>query len=156
MIRHQRQEVIERTTKEFALLDQLVANLTDEEWQFLLPRPETKDPWTVKDALAHITHWKASVARSARGQPRLKEERGLNETEGNRLVYLRWRDRPAREVLAWHRQVHEDVLESLKEAPDEWFTKKERRSEWPYDLDGHSAYHRVKDIEKALAARKTK
>jgi hypothetical protein len=149
-MRHNREEVIERANREFALLDRLVADLTDEEWARKAPRPETKDPWTVKDSLAHVTHWKADVARSARGQPRPPEERGLNETEENRLIYERWRDRPPREVLAWHRQVHEDVLAALREAPETWFSGRERRAEWPFDLDGHLANHRVKDIEKAL------
>jgi hypothetical protein len=149
---HHREEVIERTIREFDLLDALVASLTDEDWERPLPRSETKDPWTVKDALAHITHWKADVARSARGQHIPPEERGLNITEGNRLVYLRWHDRSAQEVLDWHRQVQQDVLAMLREAPDEWFSGKERKPEWPYDLDGHLADHRVKDIERALRA----
>jgi hypothetical protein len=152
-MRHNREEVIQRTIREFELLDQLVAELTGEEWGLLLPRPETKDPWTVKDALAHISHWKAGVARSARGQPKPPEERGVSESEANHLIYLRWRDRPPQEVLAWHRQVQEEVLAALKEAPEEWFSQRERRAEWPYDLDGHSAYHRVKDIEQVLKNR---
>lgn len=151
-MRHRREEVIERTIHEYELLDHLVANLTDADWQRLLPRPESKEPWTVKDALAHITHWKADVARSARGQRRPVEERGLSESDGNHLIYLRWRDRSPQEVLAWHRQVQEDVLAALREAPEEWFSGKERKQEWPFDLDGHSAYHRVKDIQQALAA----
>ena len=102
-MRHSREEVIERTIREFRLLDRLVARLTDEDWERLLLRPETKDPWTVKDALAHITHWKADVARSARRQPRPSEERGLGITDGNRLIYLRWRHRSPQEVLAWHK-----------------------------------------------------
>ena len=152
-MRHNRDEVIKRTIREFELLDQLVAGLSNEDWERPLLRPETKAPWTVKDALAHITHWKADVARSARGQHIPPEERGLGINEGNHLIYLRWRDRSPQEVLAWHRQVQEDVLAALREAPDEWFSGKERRPEWPFDLDGHSTYHRVKDIEQALAAR---
>ena len=151
-MRHNRDEVIERTIQEFELLDNRVSGLSDEEWQKPLLRPETKDPWTVKDALAHITHWKADVARSAMGQRRSAEAR-LNESEGNHLVYLHWRDRSPQEVLAWHRQVQEEVLAALRAAPEEWFSGKERRPEWPFDLDGHSSYHRVKDIERALAAR---
>ena len=150
-MRHTRDEVIERTIQEYKLLDKLVAGLSDEEWERALLRPETKDPWTVKDALAHITHWKADVARSARGQRRPVEERGLGESEGNHLIYMRWRDRSPQEVLAWHRQVQEDVLAALSAAPEEWFSGKERSAEWPNDLDGHSSYHRVKDIERALA-----
>jgi len=148
-MRHNRKEVIKRTIQEFELLDRLVANLTDEEWNRLLRRSESKDPWTVKDALAHITHWKADVARSARRQRRPMETK-LNINEGNHLVYLRWHNRPPQEVLAWHRQVHKDVLTALEEAPEEWFSGRERGPDWPGDLDGHSAYHRVKDIESAL------
>lgn len=151
IMRHTRDEVIERTIQEYQLLDKLVAGLSDEEWERPLLRPETKDPWTVKDALAHITHWKADVARKAKGERPPAEERGLNISDGNRLVYLRWRDRSPQEVLAWHSQAHEEVLRALREAPEAWFSGKERGAEWPYDLDGHSAYHRVKDIEQALA-----
>jgi hypothetical protein len=149
-MRHNRENVIQRTIQEFALLDGLVADLTDEEWQRLLLRPESKDPWTVKDALAHITHWKANMARVIRRQPKPAEERGLNVNDGNHLVYLRWHDRSPQDVLAWHRQVQKDVLAALKEAPEEWFSGREHGPDWPGDLDGHSAYHRVKDIEKAL------
>jgi hypothetical protein len=59
----------------------------------------------VKDALVHVTFWKADVARSARKQRRPPEEARLTTNAHNRLVYERWRDRPAAEVLAWHRQV---------------------------------------------------
>jgi len=149
-MRHNREEVIQRTIREFELLDHLVTNLTDEEWSRPLPRSESKDPWTVKDALAHITHWKADVARSVRRQRRPIEERGLNINQGNHLVYLRWHNRSPQEVLAWHRQVQKDVLVALQEAPEEWFRGRERGPDWPGDLDGHSTYHRVKDIEWAL------
>ena len=149
-MRHNRKEVIKRTIREFELLDHLVAHLTGEDWRRLVPRSETKDPWTVKDALAHITHWKADVARSARRQPKPTEERGLNTSDGNRLVYQRWHNRPPQVVLAWHRQVQEDVLLALRDAPDKWFNGSERQAEWPFDLDGHSANHRIKDIEQAL------
>ena len=152
-LRHSREEVIERTIRVYQLLDHLVATLAPEDWERFLPRPETKEPWTVKDALAHITHWKADVARSARGQRRPPEERGLPESEENHLIYLRWRDRSPQEVLTWHRQVQEDVLAALRAAPEEWFSGRERRPEWPYDLDGHSADHRVMDIQRALAPR---
>ncbi|MDD5368837.1 MAG: hypothetical protein PHQ40_07125 [Anaerolineaceae bacterium] len=88
------------------------------------------------------------------------EERGLNWTDGNRLVYLRWRDRSPQEVLTWHRQVHHgpgglsqgaDMLAALREAPDGWFSGRERSPEWPNDLAGHVSNHRVNDIEQALA-----
>jgi len=148
-MRHTREEVIARTTREFELLDRLVANLTEEGWGRLLIRPETKDPWTVKDALAHITHWKADVVRSSRKQRRPVEERGLETNAANHLIYLRWHDRPSQEVLAWHRQVQQDLLSALRAAPEGWFSGRDRRAEWPYDLEGHSTYHRVRDIGRA-------
>ena len=152
-MKHTRDEIIQRTIREFERLDTLVADLTAEQWALPLPRPESKDPWTVKDVLAHITHWKADSMRKIKGLPQPVEERGLGETDGNRLIYLRWRDRSPQEVLAWHRQVQKDVLEALRAAPDAWFSGRERRADWPYDLDGHLADHRLKDIERALAAR---
>ena len=150
-MRHTREEVVERTIREFELLDQLVAGLRDEEWNRPVRRPEGKDPWTVKDALVHITHWKANTARVARKQRRPPEERGLETNDYNHLIYERWRDRAPREVLAWHRHVQEDLLAALREAPEDWFSGKERGAPWPFDLDGHSAEHRVKDIERTLA-----
>ena len=149
-MRHNREQVIKRTIQEFELLDHLVANLSNEDWNRLVHRPESKDLWTVKDALAHITHWKADVARSARRQRIPIEERGLNTNQGNHLVYLHWHNRSPDEVLAWHRQVQKDVLATLQEAPEEWFSGRERGPDWPGDLDGHSTCHRVKDIEQAL------
>lgn len=149
-MRHNREEVIERTIREFELLDKLVSGLSVEDWERPLPRPETKAPWTVKDALAHITHWKADVIHSTKGKRRPPEERGLGVAAGNHLIYVRWRDRSPQEVLAWHRQVQQDLLKALEEAPEAWFSGKERRAEWPNDVDGHSAYHRVRDIEAAL------
>lgn len=122
-MRHNREEVIARTVREYEALERLVAGLTEAQWALPVPRPETKDPWTVKDVLAHITHWKADVARKARGERPPAEERGLTE----------------------------EVLAALREAPEAWFGGRERRAEWPYDVDGHLADHRVKDIERALA-----
>ncbi len=150
---HTREEVIDRTIREFELLDHLVASLSDADWERPLIRPESKDLWTAKDALAHITYWKAGVARSARRQHLPPEERGLPLNDRNHLIYMRWRDRSPQEVLAFHRQVQEDVLRALREAPERWFSRRDRREQWPYDLDGHSADHRTRDIETALRAR---
>jgi hypothetical protein len=153
-MRHTREEVIQRTIREFRRLDRLVAGLTAAEWRKLVPRPETKEPWTVKDALAHITYWKAGVALTARGQRRPPESR-LNITEGNHAVYVRYHKRSPREVLEWHRQVQADVLKALREAPAAWFSRPSRSTNWPFDLDGHSAEHRVRDIERALGKGRT-
>jgi hypothetical protein len=148
-MRHTREEVIERAVREFEQLDALVANLSAADWERPLARPETKDPWTVKDAFAHILYWKAGVIRTIQGGRLPPEERGLPLNDRNHVVYLRWRDRSPEEILAWHRQVQEELLAALRAAPDAWFNR-ERGEDWPGDLDHHSAYHRVKDIERAL------
>jgi hypothetical protein len=140
----------ERTIREFELLDQLVASLSDGDWARPLIRPESKDPWTVNDALAYITYWKDGVALSARGQHRPSEERGLHLNDRNHFVYMRWLDRSPQEVLTWHRQVHEDLLTALRAAPEKWFNGRKRSEDWPGDLDHHSAFHRIKDIEQAF------
>jgi uncharacterized damage-inducible protein DinB len=146
---HTREEVIQRMNAEFDHLDRLVKDLTDEQWLCLLARPDGKDPWTVKDTLAHITHWKADVIRKIHSLPVPPEEKGLNWTDGNRLVYERWRNVSAAEVYAWHLRVQQDALAALQSAPDKWFSGRDHRPEWPNDLDGHSAYHRA-EIEQAL------
>ncbi len=150
-MRHTRDEIIQRTVDEFKQLDRLVASLKPADWKRRVPRPETKDPWTVKDALAHITHWKADMIRLMKGERRPPEERGLDTKAGNRLVYTRWRNRPPQEVLAWHRQVHKDVMAAIKAMPEDYFSGKDRPADWLGDLDHHSAHHRVHDIEGALA-----
>jgi hypothetical protein len=147
---HTREGVIERTICEYEFLDQLLESLSEEDWEQPLIRAETKDPWTVMDAVAHIVHWKADTARSARKQRRPPEERGLSTHEANHLIYVRWHDRTLEEIKAWHREVQEDVLAALREVPEEWFSGRDRTEKWPYDLDGHSKFHRVRDIERAL------
>jgi hypothetical protein len=150
-MRHTRKTIIARTRSEFARLDRLVSRLRPADWRRRVPRPDGRDAWTVKDALAHIVYWKAHTARVIRGERRLPEMRGLDVNQINRLVYERWRRRPSRDVVAWHRAVHADVLRTLAGTPAAWFGRRSRSPEWPADLDGHSAAHRRKDLEAALA-----
>jgi hypothetical protein len=150
-MRHTRKTVIARTRGEFSKLDRLVARLRPGDWKRRVPRPPTRDPWTVKDALAHIVYWKEHTGRVIRGERRLPEMRGLDGNQINRLVYRRWRRRRPSEVIAWHRRVHAEVLRTLAEKPAAWFGRRERSPYWPSDLDGHSAAHRVKDIQAALS-----
>ena len=150
-VRHTREDVLARTLREFAALDALVAQLRPEDWDRPAPRPETRDPWTVKDALAHIVYWKEHTARVLRGERRLPEMRGLEVNAINRLIFERWRDRSPADLVAWHHAVQAEVLRALAAAPEERFSSRERSPEWPADFDGHSADHRIKDIEQALA-----
>src|SRR5215475_14868069 len=112
-MRHKKRDVIARTRREYATLDRLVRRLRAGDWNRRVPRPPTRDPWTVKDALAHIVYWKEHSARVFRGERRLPEMRGLDVNQINRLVYERWRHRSPRDVVRWHREVHADVLRTL-------------------------------------------
>ena len=150
-MRHTKKAVIARTRREFARLDRLVTRLRPADWARRVPRPPARAPWTVKDALAHILYWKEHTARVIRGERRLPEMRGLDVEGINRLVHERWRRRPAAAVLAWHRRVHDDVMETLRRTPEAWFGRRERSAAWPADFVGHSAAHREKDIEAALS-----
>jgi len=143
---------VRRTVEEFDQLDRLIGGLRPEDWDRRVPRPEGRDPWTVKDALVHIVWWKELTTRGIRRQRRPPEFRGLDVPEINRIVYERWRDRPAGEVVEWHRRVHEDALRALTEAPAEWFGRRERSPAWPADFDSHSAGHRVRDMEAAVGS----
>lgn len=149
-MRHTKSKVIERTQREYRQLDRLVKRLKPSDWRRPVPRPESKDPWTIKDSLAHITFWKEHTARVFRREKGPPELRGLNVNEGNTLIYRRWRNRRPADIVAWHRRVHKDVTGTLRALPEEWYSAKEHGAAWPGDLDGHSASHRVRDIEAAL------
>ncbi|HEY7540107.1 MAG TPA: maleylpyruvate isomerase N-terminal domain-containing protein [Methylomirabilota bacterium] len=150
-MRHRKPDVIARTRREYAALDRLVRRLRPADWTRRVPRPPIRDPWTVKDALAHIVYWKEHSARVFRGERRLPEMRGLDVNAINRLIYRRWRRRRPAELVAWHRRVQRAVLATLVANPPEWFTRRERSPRWPLDFDAHSADHRTADIEAALA-----
>ena len=102
-----------------------------------MPRPETRAPWTVKDALAHILYWKEHTCRVFRGEPRLPEMRGLGIEQINRKIYNRWRRQRPAALMAWHRRVQAEVIKTLAKKPTEFFSRKNRGHEWPADFDGH-------------------
>jgi len=146
---HTREELVERTISEFVLMDRLAERIPEAGWGLPLLWVEPRDPWTVKDAFAHVTFWKADTARFVRGQRRPVEIRGVHDS--NHCVFELYRHTAAAELIAWHRQVHTDMLAALSEAPDAWFDK-ERAPHWPPDLDRHIRAHRKRDMERALKA----
>lgn len=153
---HTRESVLERVTGEYNALEASLAKLSPADWKFVLGEREGNDPWTVKDALAHITYWKADRARRLRGQRRKRGEapRPTSVNEFNHVIYEEWRDRPLAEVLKWHRSVQAELVAAIEGAPDDLFSKRERSPTWPRAAVGHSAEHRVKDLEKPFAKAK--
>jgi hypothetical protein len=146
-VRHARDEVIARAIREFALLDALVAQFATADWARPVPRPETDDPWTAKDALAHITAHKERLAIEARGGPPGRPP-GVGVHAYNHEIYEVWRDLAPADVIERHRAAHADILAALRDAPAGWFDQ-ERTRPWPAAIDGHSAGHRVRDLTPA-------
>lgn len=150
---HTPASVLERVVNEFNALEAAIAGLEAQHWEHRLGKREGKDPWTVKDSLAHVTHWKTQSIRGLRGQRRKPGEapprRGVNEE--NHAVYEEWKERSLADVLAWHRAVQDDLVVAVKEAPDTQFFRRERSPVWPFDAVGHSTEHRVKDFERPFA-----
>src|SRR5438093_9828029 len=124
-MRHTRKEVTDRTRREYQRLDRLIRRLKPSDWRRRVPRPETKDPWTVKDALAHIVYWKEHSARVFRGDKRPPEMRGLDVNAGNAVIYGRWRSRRPADIVRWHRRGQQQVLPTLRARSHAWGRGKE-------------------------------
>lgn len=86
--------------------------------------------------------------------PRTRRRHGLNH-----LVYVRWRDAPADEIVAWHRTVQKYVVAAFENGPDAWFVEGGQRASRNSisraavgALAAHSDTH-LRDIRKTLSAR---
>lgn len=139
-------ELLAKARLEFEALDQLITRLEPADWERPVPRPESRDPWTVKDAVAHILHWKALTIRRVRGLGRPADERRLTISEINHRVYERWREQEPEAVVAWHHELQAEAVAALEARPPEWFTARERGADWLGDLHSHSSAHRRRDI----------
>jgi hypothetical protein len=149
-VRYAKRQLLDLVETEYMELDRLLSRMTEADWTRPVPRSETDAPWTVKDAVAHIVHWKHLAAERIAGRRRSAEERGLKYPAINSLVYERWRDRPPADVHDWHRRVHRDVMSALAAKPEAWFSDRERGPDWLADLRSHSAGHRRRDLEAVL------
>ena len=96
-----------------------------------------------------MVYWKTHTARVFRGERRVPEVRGLEVPRINDVIQKQWRERSPAELLACHREVRADVMRTLAEMPEDLFTRREHNLSWPADSDGHSAAHRVTDVEAA-------
>lgn len=184
-----RRQVIEQTSRAYERLDQVLSSLPASALQRPMQfQTEYIDPWGVKDAVAHVTHYK--VWKVLRLMQRTQSEvstkwdgpmddyfapdkwHQLNVSDEllptldsrkqrrhgpNHLVYVRWKDRRPRDIVSWHRTVHEFVISALKKAPAHWFTQAGHRSSPPglslediSSLGLHLDQH-LKDIRRTLA-----
>jgi hypothetical protein len=151
VVRHTKRGTIANVAAEYRALDRAVRRLGTRGLERDIPgfgaRARIKrERWLAKDALAHVVEWKRQALRALRKESSDPELRGLPIDRKNRRLYERWHRRPARDVVAYHRAVHRDVMKALRALPEEYFAKR-RSPFWPGDLRGHSAGHRQRHLE---------
>lgn len=149
-VAHTKVATIARVRAEYRALDRLVRRMGPADFRRRVFKSETRESWTVKDALAHITAWKWHMQRALAKERRPSGPRATTVAEANGRIYRRWHRRPAADVVADIRAAQRAVLRTLRALPDEHFTLRARSSSWPFDLVGHSTEHRVRHIETGL------
>lgn len=142
---------MKRVEAEYRALDRVVRRLSD---RLREPVPGfgarariSRERWTGKDALAHIVAWKHHQLRRLARQPPDMTIRGRPIAVQNRVLYARWHRRSLRDVIAYHRRIHREVMAALRARPTSYFTDPPRSPPWPNDLIGHSAQHRERHLE---------
>jgi hypothetical protein len=148
---HNKRETMARVQKEYRALDRVVRRLgtrgLNEDVPGFGSRARIRrERWTRKDALAHIVEWRRQALRALRRETSDPELKGLPIDRKNRRLYERWHARPAREVVAYHRKIHAEVMAAFRRLPEHYFRKRRSRI-WPNDLVGHSAEHRRRHLE---------
>ena len=156
-IRHTRRRTISRVEAEYRRLDRVVRRLgprLSEAVPGFGARARIKrERWTGKDALAHIVAWKQHQLRTLRREKHDATLRGKPIAAQNRVLYRRWHRRTVRDVVAYHRSVHRDVVAALRARPESYFADPPRSPMWPNDLVGHAAEHRERHLEPLLQER---
>lgn len=153
-IHHTRRRTIARVEAEYRALDRIVrrlgSRLGDPVPGFGARARIKRERWTGKDALAHIVAWKQHQLRTLRHETHDLTLRGKPIDVQNRLLYRRWHRRTVRQVVAYHRGVHRDVMAALRARPESYFADPPRSPQWPSDLVGHAARHRERHLEPLL------
>ena len=148
---HNKRETMARVEKEYRALDAVVRRLGTRGLNQDVPgfgarARIRRERWTRKDALAHIVEWRRQALRALRKETSDPDLKGLPIDRKNRRLYERWHSRSARDVVAYHRKIHKDVMTAFRRLPEQYFRKR-RSSIWPNDLVGHSAEHRRRHLE---------
>ena len=159
-MRHTRRGTLRRVEAEYRALDRVVRRLGE---RLREPVPGfgarariRRERWTGKDALAHIVAWKHHQLRTLARQRHDMTIRGRPIAVQNRVLYTRWHRRSVRDVIAYHRRIHREVMAALRARPTSYFTDPPRSPMWPNDLIGHSAEHRERHLESLERAARDK
>jgi hypothetical protein len=147
---HNKRETTLRVEKEYRALDRAVRRHGTKGLEEPVPgfgaRARIKrERWLRKDALAHIVEWKRQQLRALRKERSDPELAGMRLHEKNRFFFTKWHDRPARDVVAYHRKVGREIRAALHALGSEYFAKRVSPL-WPNDLVGHSAEHRRRHL----------
>lgn len=126
-----KKNVIDKLETERRRLEQNLASLTPED--MLLPG--VVGEWSVKDVLAHLADWEAHmplwVDAARKGDPVGEIEEGLSWKQFddfNQRIYLRHRDQPLDDVLAYFRSTHEGFMKMVEDMPEEEMLERGRYS----------------------------
>lgn len=153
-IRHTKRATIARVEREYWALDRIVRRLgprlAEDVPGFGARARIKRERWTGKDTLAHIVAWKHHQLRTLRRERHDMTIRGKPFAEQNRILYSRWHRRSLRDVVAYHRSIHRDLVAALRTLPDSYFKEPPRSPQWPNDLVGHAADHRERHLEALL------
>jgi hypothetical protein len=148
---HNKRETTLRVEKEYRALDRAVRRHGAKGLEEPVPgfgaRARIKrERWLRKDALAHIVEWKRQQLRALRKEGSDPELVGLPLHETNRVFFKKWHDRPARDVIAYHRKVGREIRAAMRALGNEYYAKRVS-PQWPNDLVGHSTVHRERHLE---------
>ena len=114
-----------------------------------ITKPGANGQWSVKDLLAHLTHWEQGMVdnleRIARGEA-IQDDEGGTVDATNDQVYVRNRERPLADVLADFRETHRRLLDTLQALLEETldgpspYESQDGRRLWQY-VAGESLEH---------------
>jgi hypothetical protein len=124
-----KQELLHDIETEYRLLKQLIGGLSPQE----LVLPGVCHEWSAKDVLAHLVEWKKMFLGWYKeglrgGNPRTPAE-DVKWTQLpilNARIYRKWKDEPARVILAEFESTYQEMLALARAIPEEELFRKQR------------------------------
>jgi hypothetical protein len=138
-----RQQVLKRLDVAWATFEESYAGLSDAQ----LLMPGVTGQWSVRDIIAHVTWWEEEalkhlpLIREGGRPPRYSVQYGGIDAF-NALMTEKRRGLSLAEVLRQHNEIHERLIEYVRDASDELFTRETRfRRRLRLDTYGHYPKH---------------
>ena len=138
-----RQQLLDRLESTWKDFEESYAGLSDS--QLLIPR--VTGEWSVRDIIAHVTGWEEEalkylpVIRSGGSSPRYSVTYGGIDAF-NALMTEERRGLSLAQVLQQHDDVHAQLMDYVRAAPEELFTRETRfRRRLRFDTYSHYPVH---------------